>query len=81
MIFDFRVRKTTIRSIKLYDSEVEKVTSFKLLGTWLDDILKWDSNTEYIVKKARKRLYFLKLLKRYGAPTQDLLQFYCSIIR
>ena len=81
MIFDFRVRKTTIRSIKLYDSEVERVTYFKLLGTWLDDNLKWDSNTEYIAKKASKRLYFLKLLKRYGAPTQDLLQFYCSIIR
>ena len=56
MIFDFRVRKTTIRSIKLYDSEVERVTSFKLLGAWLDDYLKWDSNTEYIVKKPRTRL-------------------------
>ena len=33
MIFDFRVRKTTIRRIKMYDSEVERVTSFKLLGT------------------------------------------------
>ena len=56
MIFDIRVRKTTIRSIKLYDSEVERVTSYKLLGTWLDDNLKWDSNTEYIVKKPRTRL-------------------------
>jgi hypothetical protein len=65
----------------MYDSEVERVTSFKLLGTWLDDNLKWDSNTEYLVKKARKQLYFLKLFKRYGAPTQDLLPFYCSIIR
>lgn len=26
-------------------------------------------------------LYFLKVLKKYGAPTQDLLQFYCSVIR
>jgi hypothetical protein len=33
IIFDFRVRKTTIRRIKMYDSEVERVTSFKLLGT------------------------------------------------
>ena len=56
MIFEFRVRKTTIRSIKLYDSEVESVTYFKLLGAWLDDYLKWDSNTEYIVKKPRTRL-------------------------
>jgi hypothetical protein len=81
IIFFDLILKTTIRSIKMYDSEFERVTSFKLLGTWFDDNLKWDSNTEYIAKKARKRLYFLKLLKRYGAPTQDLLQFYCSIIR
>jgi hypothetical protein len=69
IIFFDLILKTTIRSIKMYDSEVERVTSFKLLGTWFDDNLKWDSNTEYIAKKARKRLYFLKLLKRYGAPT------------
>ena len=48
---------------------------------WLDENLKWNSNTVYIIKKARKRLYFLKVLKKYGAPTQDLLQFYCSVIR
>ena len=34
-----------------------------------------------IDKKTRKRLYFLKLLKNYGAPTKDLLAFYNSIIR
>ena len=38
MIFYFRVRKTTIRSMKMYDSEVERVTSFKLLETWLSQI-------------------------------------------
>ena len=51
------------------------------MGVWLQDNLKWDKNTEFIVKEARKRLYFLKVLKKYGAPTQDLLQFYCSVIR
>ena len=81
MIFDFRARKTAIRSIKLYDSQLERVSSFKLLGVWLQDNLKWDKNTEFIVKKARKRLYFLKVLKKYGAPIRDLLQFYCSVIR
>ena len=81
MIFNYRVNKTTINSISLNDLEIERVSSFKLLGIWLDDNLKWNSNTDYIVKKARKRLYFLKVLKRYGAPTQNLLRFYCSVIR
>ena len=26
-------------------------------------------------------MYFLKVLKTYGAPTRDLPQFYCSAIR
>ena len=80
MIFDFRVNKTTINSISLNNLEIERVSSFKLLGIWLDDNLKWNSNTDYIVKKARKRLYFLKVLKRYGAPTQDLNDFIAVLL-
>ena len=34
-----------------------------------------------MIKKGRKRLYFLKILKNYGALTKDLLAFYNSIIR
>ena len=43
--------------------------------------LRWKSNTEYIVKKAAKRLYFLKILKGYNAPREDLKTFYVSVIR
>ena len=38
-------------------------------------------NTEYIVKNAAKRLYFLKILKGYNAPREDLKTFYISAIR
>ena len=58
-----------------------RVKSYKLLGLWLDDDLKWNTNTEYITKKASKRLYLLKILKKYGAPQQDLLIFYSTVIR
>ena len=40
-----------------------------------------ESNTEYIIKKATKRLYFLKFVKGYGAPKNDLKTFYCCVIR
>ena len=58
-----------------------KVKSYKLLGLWLDDDLKWNTNTEYITKKASKRLYLLKILKKHGAPQQNLLTFYSTVIR
>ena len=46
-----------------------------------DDDLKWKSNVEYLVKKAAKRLFLLKVLKSYNAPVQDLKLFYTSVIR
>ena len=60
---------------------LERVSSYKLLGLWIYDDLKWKSNTEYVVKKAAKRLYFLKTLKGYSAPPADLKIFYISAIR
>ncbi|XP_028416451.1 uncharacterized protein LOC114540530 [Dendronephthya gigantea] len=81
MIIDFRKNKTDIPAINIGGCQVARVLSYKLLGVWIDDDLKWRTNTEYIVKKATKRLHFLKILRRYGAPIEDLLMFYCTVIR
>jgi hypothetical protein len=37
--------------------------------------------TAYIIKKAVKRLYLLKVLKSYNAPMEDLKAFYTGVIR
>ena len=57
------------------------VKSYRLLGIWLDDDMKWSTNTDYITKKAAKRLYLLRKLKNYGASKDDLKSFYCATIR
>lgn len=67
--------------INIGRSQVSRVTSYKLLGLWVDNDLKWSSNTENIVKKASKRLHLLKILRRYGAPKEHLLTLYCLVIR
>ena len=51
------------------------------MALWIDDNLKWNTNTEKIVKKAAKRLFLLKVLKSYGASTSDMKNFYIVIIR
>ena len=81
MIIDFRKRKTDIPPLCIEEQPMARVKSFKLLGLWMDSDLKWESNTEYIIKKAVKRLYLLKTLKSYGAPKNDLKTFYCAVIR
>ena len=80
-IIDFRKDGTVIPAMKINDCVLERVSSFKILGLWIDDDLKGKSNTEYAVKKAAKRLYFLKTLKGYNAPPADLKIFYISAIR
>ena len=81
MIIDFRRNKTIIPPIVIDGQQLERVTAYKLLGLWVDDDLKWKSNVEYLVKKAAKRLFLLKVLKSYNAPVQDLKLFYTSVIR
>ena len=81
MLIDFRKDRTVIPAIKINDCVLERASSCKLLGLWIDDDLKWKTNTEYIVKNAAKRLHFSKLLKGYNAPREDLKTFYISAIR
>ena len=80
VIDDFRRQnRLIIPYLMVEKTTLERVTCFKLFGLWIDDNLKWNTNTEYIVKKAAKRLYLLNVLKSYLAP--DLNAFYTSVIR
>ena len=40
----------------LNDENIEVVNKSKLLGTIVTDKLTWDENTDYLVKKAYKRM-------------------------
>ena len=48
---------------------------------FIDDDLKWSTHVDYIYKKACKRLYSLRLLRRAGVPTTGMLKAYLSVIR
>ena len=60
---------------------IERVSSAKLLGIYLDDKFSWSVHVEDMLSKAIQRLYFLKQLKRAGVPTAQLLHFYLVAIR
>ena len=81
MIIDFRKNKTIIPETIIGNQPMPRVKSYKLLGIWLDDDMKWSTNTDYITKKAAKRLYLLRKLKNCGASKDDLKSFYCATIR
>ena len=81
MQIDFRTNKTGIPPVKIYNRSLNIVRSYKLLGLWFDDDLRWKTNTEYIIKKGSKRLYLLKILKSCKAPKDALKRFYIAVVR
>ena len=59
---------------------MEGVEEYRYLGTILDGLLRFSSNTEEILKKCNQRLYLLRKLRSFGVNRDILLTFYRSFI-
>ena len=71
---------TAMRHISVGNQEVERVGSYQLLGVIISDDLKWNAHVEYVIAKAAKRLYALRLLKGAEVIPEDMLKVYtCNI--
>ena len=82
MVFNFMKNLNTVtRPLHIENSEVERVSTYKLLGVVISDDLKWNCPIDYIITKAAKRLYALRLLKRAGVQVQDKLKVYRGNVR
>ena len=87
------VSKTTEIVVDLYKSHtehppltidgaaVERVSSTKFLGVHISENLSWAINSASLAKKAYRRLYFLRKLKRVKAPIPILNTFYQGTIK
>ena len=60
---------------------IDLVTNVKTLGLNISNDLKWNCRIDFIIKKAKKRLYSLSQLKRSGLGTRELVQFFCTCNR
>ena len=52
---------------------LETISSYKLLGLQIQNDLKWNEHVDIITKKAAKRFYIIRTLKRSGVPDDDLI--------
>ena len=66
---------------ELGKKDIELVEETKLLGVVLRSDMSWSSNTDYIVLRASKKLWFLRRLRILGASREDLMDVYCKQIR
>ncbi|KAK0154530.1 hypothetical protein N1851_003367 [Merluccius polli] len=81
LIVDFRKEKgETHTPIHINGMAVERVSSFKFLGTHISETLTWTINTSSLVKKANQRLFFLRTLKKNHLSADILCNFYRCVI-
>ena len=60
---------------------LEEVKSFKFLGVFISHDLTWTVHCDYIMKKAYRRLYALRKLRRCVVSAHDSVMVYCSLVR
>uniref|UniRef100_A0A3B1K0V6 Reverse transcriptase domain-containing protein n=1 Tax=Astyanax mexicanus TaxID=7994 RepID=A0A3B1K0V6_ASTMX len=80
IVVDFRRTHTLHTPLSINGTAVERVSSTKFLGVHVTEDLSWSTNSASLARKANQRLYFLRKLRRAGAPTPIMTTFYRGAI-
>ena len=80
IVIDFRKDQNIKEPLIIGGQIVEQVDNFKFLGSYISEDLKWNINCMNIIKKARQRMYFLRVLKSFRVRKQIFISFYRAII-
>ena len=81
MIFNFTNKYQFTTKLKMNNDYLEVVNQAKLLGVIVTDDLKWDKNTEYLIKKAHARMELLRKVAGFTASIDDKKNIYILYIR
>ena len=75
-------RKQQFTPTLTFDGEdLEVVYDARLLGVHISSDCRWVKNTDHIVAKASKKLWFLHRLKKFGASRETLIEIYNLFVR
>ena len=81
MHFNFTHNYRFETRLKSNIEHLDTVTETKLIGTISTNDLKWDQNTNNIVKRSYSRMELLRKLSGFGAPQKDMKLVYITFIR
>ena len=73
MLCNSRTKWDFIPELKLQDDDIEVVQEMKIVGFVMRSDMRTSSNTEYLVKKAFKRMWLIRRLKGLGANKGQLV--------
>ena len=74
----FSCDNVSYEDVSINQTALSIVESFKILGVTVQNNLKSNLHIKYTIKKASKRLYFLKQLKRTKLSTEELVKLYAT---
>ncbi len=81
MLFNFSKNYQFSTDLMLKGKRIEVVEQTKLLGLILTSDLKWEENTNYLVKDANRRMVMLRTAAKFTSDKYVLKQIYFSRIR
>ena len=81
MVINFQQNRPDFAPILIQGETTARVEKAIILGMSITQDLKWNEHVNKITKKAAKRLYLLKQLKRSGLDSNDLKCFFIASIR
>ena len=81
LVFNFSRNNQFSTAVTMGNEVVETVKETKLLGTVLTDNLRWNKNTDKIVKETNRRMQLLHKVSKFTNNTRDLKQIYMLQIR
>ena len=70
-----------INPIIIGGNVIKRANTYKILGVIMDNDLKWNCHVDYIIKKACKKLYSLRVLRRARVSQPNILRIYLSTVR
>ena len=81
LLIQFQKERAPFPGVQLNSECPELVRYTKILRLTITDDLKWTKHVTEIIKKAKKRIYFVVQLKRTKVPPKEIITFYCSCVR
>ena len=76
MVVNFTDNYQFTTRLNLENKVLEQVNETRLLGVVINDKLTWNSNTDFIVKKAHKRMILLHNLFKFSLPVSEMVNVY-----
>ena len=81
MIFNFTNKYKFVTRLEANQENIEVVDKTKLLGVFISSDLKWEENTNSLVKRAYGRMQLLRKVASFTTKREDLLHIYKIFVR